>query len=315
MSTTIEKVKCLIIGSGPAGYTAAIYASRANMFPILYQGSQPGGQLTTTNEVENWPGNPEGITGPEMMVQLEAQAKRFGADIRDGWVSKVDFSGPIHKVWVNDEKEIHCETVIISTGASAKYLGLASEQHYLQMGGGVSACAICDGFFYRNQEVVIVGAGDSACEEAHYLSKLCKKVTMLVRTENFRASKIMQDRVRKTENIEILLNTETVEVLGDEQVVTGVKVLDKSINEEKTISATGFFVAIGHKPNTDIFKDYIDLDETGYIKSIPGTSKTNVKGVFVGGDAADHVYRQAITAAGTGCMAALDAERYLASLE
>lgn len=315
MSTTIEKVKCLIIGSGPAGYTAAIYASRANMFPVLYQGSQPGGQLTTTNEVENWPGNPEGITGPEMMVQLEAQSKRFGADIRDGWVSKVDFSGPIHKVWVNDEKEIHCETVIISTGATAKYLGLPSEQHYLQMGGGVSACAICDGFFYRNQEVVIVGAGDSACEEAHYLSKLCKKVTMLVRTENFRASKIMQERVRKTENIEILLNTETVEVLGDDQVVTGVKVLDKSSNEEKTIAATGFFVAIGHKPNTDIFKDYIDLDETGYIKNIPGTSKTNVQGVFVGGDAADHVYRQAITAAGTGCMAALDAERYLASLE
>ena len=315
MSDTIEKIKCLIIGSGPAGYTAAIYASRANMFPVLYQGTQPGGQLTTTNEVENWPGNPEGITGPEMMIQLQQQAQRFGTDVRDGWVTKVDFSGPIHKVWVNETKEIHCETVIISTGASAKYLGIPSEQHYLQMGGGVSACAICDGFFYRNQEVVIVGAGDSACEEAHYLSKLCKKVTMLVRTENFRASKIMQDRVRKTENIEILLNTETVEVLGDEQVVTGVKVLDKSINEEKTISATGFFVAIGHKPNTDIFKDYIDLDETGYIKSIPGTSKTNVKGVFVGGDAADHVYRQAITAAGTGCMAALDAERYLASLE
>ena len=315
MSTTIEKIKCLIIGSGPAGYTAAIYASRANMFPVLYQGSQPGGQLTTTNEVENWPGNPEGITGPEMMIQLQAQAQRFGADIRDGWVSKVDFSGPIHKVWVNDEKEIHCETVIISTGATAKYLGLPSEQHYLQMGGGVSACAICDGFFYRNQEVVIVGAGDSACEEAHYLSKLCKKVTMLVRTENFRASKIMQDRVRKTENIEILLNTETVEVLGDQQVVTGVKVLDKTTNTEKEINATGFFVAIGHKPNTDIFKEYIDLDNNGYIKSIPGTSKTNVKGVFVGGDAADHVYRQAITAAGTGCMAALDAERYLASLE
>lgn len=315
MSSTIEKVKCLIIGSGPAGYTAAIYASRANMFPVLYQGSQPGGQLTTTNEVENWPGNPEGITGPEMMVQLQAQAQRFGADVRDGWVSKVDFSGPIHKVWVNDEKEIHCETVIISTGASAKYLGLPSEQHYLQMGGGVSACAICDGFFYRNQEVVIVGAGDSACEEAHYLSKLCKKVTMLVRTENFRASKIMQERVRKTENIEILLNTETVEVLGDNQVVTGVKVLDKATNEEKSIPATGFFVAIGHKPNTDIFKDYLNLDETGYIINIPGTSKTNVNGVFVGGDAADHVYRQAITAAGTGCMAALDAERYLASLE
>ena len=315
MSTTIEKIKCLIIGSGPAGYTAAIYASRANMFQVLYQGTQPGGQLTTTNEVENWPGNPEGITGPEMMIQLQAQAERFGADVRDGWITKVDFSGPIHKVWVNDEKEIHCETVIISTGASAKYLGLPSEQHYLQMGGGVSACAICDGFFYRNQEVVIVGAGDSACEEAHYLSKLCKKVTMLVRTENFRASKIMQERVQKTENIEILLNTETVEVLGDEQVVTGVKVLDKTTNQEKVIPSTGFFVAIGHKPNTDIFKDFLDLDETGYIKNTPGTSKTNIQGVFVGGDAADHVYRQAITAAGTGCMAALDAERYLASLE
>ena len=311
--TDIKKV--LIIGSGPAGYTAAIYASRANMFPVLYQGTQPGGQLTTTNEVENWPGNPEGITGPEMMVNLQAQAQRFGADVRDGWITKVDFSGPIHKVWVNDTKEIHCETVIISTGASAKYLGIPSEQHYLQMGGGVSACAVCDGFFYRNQEVVIVGAGDSACEEAHYLSKLCKKVTMLVRTENFRASKIMEERVRKTENIEILLNTETVEVIGDGQVVTAVKVLDKTAKEEKIIPATGFFVAIGHKPNTDIFKDYIDLDETGYIKNIPGTSKTNVTGVFVGGDAADHVYRQAITAAGTGCMAALDAERYLASLE
>jgi thioredoxin reductase (NADPH) len=315
MSTTIEKIKCLIIGSGPAGYTAAIYASRANMFPVLYQGSQPGGQLTTTNEVENWPGNPEGITGPEMMIQLQAQAERFGTDVRDGWITKVDFTGPIHKVWVNDDKEIHCETVIISTGASAKYLGLPSEQHYLQMGGGVSACAICDGFFYRNQEVVIVGAGDSACEEAHYLSKLCKKVTMLVRSVNFRASKIMEERVRKTENIQILLNTETLEVLGDEQVVTGVKAFDKTTNEELIIPATGFFVAIGHKPNTDIFKDYLELDETGYIKIIPGTSKTIVPGVFVGGDAADHVYRQAITAAGTGCMAALDAERYLASLE
>ena len=315
MSTTIEKIKCLIIGSGPAGYTAAIYASRANMFPVLYQGSQPGGQLTTTNEVENWPGNPEGITGPEMMIQLQAQAQRFGTDVRDGWITKVDFTGPIHKVWVNDDKEIHCETVIISTGASAKYLGLPSEQHYLQMGGGVSACAVCDGFFYRNQEVVIVGAGDSACEEAHYLSKLCKKVTMLVRSVNFRASKIMEERVRKTENIEILLNTETLEVLGDEQVVTGVKAFNKTTGTEIIIPATGFFVAIGHKPNTDIFKDYLDLDETGYIKSIPGTSKTNIQGVFVGGDAADHVYRQAITAAGTGCMAALDAERYLASLE
>lgn len=315
METTIEKIKCLIIGSGPAGYTAAIYASRANMNPVLYQGTQPGGQLTTTNEVENWPGNPEGITGPEMMVNLQQQAQRFGTDVRDGWVTKVDFTGPIHKVWVNDTKEIHCETVIISTGASAKYLGLPSEQHYLQMGGGVSACAVCDGFFYRNQEVVIVGAGDSACEEAHYLSKLCKKVTMLVRSEQFRASKIMAERVQKTENIEILYNTETVEVLGDGQVVNAVKVLNKSKNEETVIPATGFFVAIGHKPNTDIFKEYLNLDETGYIINVPGTAKTNINGVFVGGDAADHVYRQAITAAGTGCMAALDAERYLASLE
>ena len=315
MSDTIEKVKCLIIGSGPAGYTAAIYASRANMNPVLYQGTQPGGQLTTTNEVENWPGNPEGITGPEMMINIMEQAKRFGTDVRDGWATKVDFSGSIYKVWINDTKEIHAETVIISTGASAKYLGLPSEQHYLQMGGGVSACAVCDGFFYRNQEVVIVGAGDSACEEAHYLSKLCKKVTMLVRSERFRASKIMEERVRKTENITILMNHDTVEVLGDGQVVTAVKAKNKTTNEIFDIPATGFFVAIGHKPNTDIFADYLNLDETGYIINEPGTSKTNIKGVFVGGDAADHVYRQAVTAAGTGCMAALDAERYLASLE
>jgi thioredoxin reductase (NADPH) len=315
MLDTIEKIKCLIIGSGPAGYTAAIYAARANMNPVLYQGTQPGGQLTTTNEVENWPGNPEGITGPEMMINIMEQAKRFGTDVRDGWATKVDFSGNIHKVWINDTKEIHAETVIISTGASAKYLGLPSEQHYLQMGGGVSACAVCDGFFYRNQEVVIVGAGDSACEEAHYLSKLCKKVTMLVRSEKFRASKIMEERVRKTENITILMNHDTVEVLGDGQVVTAVKAKNKTTDEIFDIPATGFFVAIGHKPNTDIFADYLNLDETGYIINEPGTSKTNVKGVFVGGDAADHVYRQAITAAGTGCMAALDAERYLASLE
>ena len=315
MSDTIEKVKCLIIGSGPAGYTAAIYAARANMNPVLYQGTQPGGQLTTTNEVENFPGYPDGVTGPEMMVQLQAQAQRFGTDVRDGWVTKVDFSGDFHKVWVNDEIEIHCETVIISTGATAKYLGLPSEQHYLNTGGGVSACAVCDGFFYRNQEVVIVGAGDSACEEAHYLSKLCKKVTMLVRSEQFRASKIMAERVMKTENIEILLNTETAEVLGDGQVVTGIRVKNRKTGNENEIPATGFFVAIGHKPNTDIFKDYLTLDETGYIVNIPGTSKTNVAGVFVGGDAADHVYRQAITAAGTGCMAALDAERYIASKE
>ena len=315
MSDTIEKIKCLIIGSGPAGYTAAIYAARANMNPILYQGTQPGGQLTTTNEVENWPGNPEGITGPEMMIGLQEQAKRFGTDVRDGWATKVDFTGDVHKVWINDNKELHCETVIISTGASAKYLGIPSEQHYLKMGGGVSACAVCDGFFYRNQEVVIVGAGDSACEEAHYLSKLCKKVTMLVRSEKFRASKIMEQRVRKTENITILMNHDTLEVLGDGQVVTGVKALNKTTNEAFDIPATGFFVAIGHTPNTIIFKDFLNLDETGYIINTPGTSKTNIEGVFVGGDAADHVYRQAITAAGTGCMAALDAERYLASKE
>ncbi|WMW77180.1 thioredoxin-disulfide reductase [Flavobacterium sp. 20NA77.7] len=313
--STIEEVKCLIIGSGPAGYTAAIYAARASMNPVLYQGTQPGGQLTTTNEVENFPGYPDGISGPEMMVQLQAQAQRFNADIRDGWVTKVDFSGPIHKVWVNDEKEIHAQTIIISTGASAKYLGLDSEQHYLKLGGGVSACAVCDGFFYRNQEVVIVGAGDSACEEAHYLSKMCKKVTMLVRTDKFRASRIMEERVRKTENIEILTNTSTVEVLGDGQVVTGVRVKNSVTSAEHDIPATGFFVAIGHQPNTAIFKDFITLDETGYIVNVPGTSKTNVAGVFVAGDAADHVYRQAITAAGTGCMAALDAERYLASQE
>jgi len=316
MSQNIEKTKCLIIGSGPAGYTAAIYAARANMNPILYQGTQPGGQLTTTNEVENFPGNPEGITGPQMMENLQEQAKRFKTDVRDGWVTKVDFSDPKnHKVWINDSLEIHCQTVIIATGASAKYLGIPSEQHYLQLGGGVSACAVCDGFFYRNQEVIIVGAGDSACEEAHYLSKMCTKVTMLVRSEQFRASKIMESRVRKTPNINILMNHDTVEVLGDGQVVTGAKVKDKTTNQEYEIPATGFFVAIGHKPNTDIFKEYLNLDSTGYIINTLGTAQTNIAGIFVSGDAADHVYRQAITAAGTGCMAALDAERYLAATE
>lgn len=311
----LEKVKCLIIGSGPAGYTAAIYAARANMAPVMYQGMQPGGQLTTTNEVENFPGYPEGITGPEMMVELEKQAKRFEADIRFGMIERVDFSGNPHKVWTDTGKEIHCETVIISTGASAKYLGIPSEQKFLQNGGGVSACAVCDGFFYRGKETVIVGAGDSACEEAHYLSKLCKKVTMLVRRDEFRASKIMENRVKNTPNIEILFNTETVEVLGDEYV-TGVKVINNQTREEKVIPADGFFLAIGHQPNTSIFKKYLDLDETGYIQYFkPGTSLTNVPGVFVAGDAADKTYRQAITAAGTGCMAALDAERYLASLE
>ncbi|MBV6484246.1 MAG: Thioredoxin reductase [Flavobacteriales bacterium] len=312
MSEQIEKVKCLIIGSGPSGYTAAIYAARANMNPVLYQGMQPGGQLTTTNEVENFPGYPDGVTGPEMMEQLEKQAKRFNTDIRNGWVTKVDFSGPVHKVWIEDKKEIHADTIIISTGASAKYLGLPSEQHYLKMGGGVSACAVCDGFFYRNQETVIVGAGDSACEEAHYLSNICKKVTMLVR-KDFRASKIMAERVKNTPNIEILYNTETEEVLGENDLVTGVRVKNNITGETKIIPCTGFFVAIGHQPNTEIFKPYLNMDEVGYIINVPGTSKTNVPGVFVSGDAADKNYRQAITAAGTGCMAALDAERYLAA--
>jgi|TARA_B110000305_G_scaffold115931_1_gene130187 thioredoxin reductase (NADPH) len=313
MKSKPQKIKCLIIGSGPAGYTAAIYAARANMSPVLYQGIQPGGQLTTTNDVENFPGYPDGITGPEMMIQLQKQAERFGTDVRNGWVTKVEFEDSL-KVWVNDNEEIHCETIVISTGASAKYLGLESEQKYLKLGGGVSACAVCDGFFYKNQDVVIVGAGDSACEEAHYLSKLCNKVTMLVRKDEFRASQIMQERVKKTDNIDILFNTETVEVLGDNQVVHSVLVRNNKSMEESTIPVTGFFVAIGHKPNTDIFKPYLNMDETGYIVNEPGTSKTNVQGVFVSGDAADHVYRQAITAAGTGCMAALDAEKYLSSL-
>lgn len=250
----IEKVKCLIIGSGPAGYTAAIYASRANMKPVLYQGEQPGGQLTTTNEVENFPGYPEGITGPEMMMELQKQAERFGTEIRDGWVTKVDFSQTPHKVWINETKEIHAQTVIISTGASAKYLNLPSEQHYLKTGGGVSACAVCDGFFYRNQKVAIVGAGDSACEEALYLANICEKVTMLVRRDEFRASKIMQNRVKKAENIEILFNTETEEVLGDGQLVSGIRVKNNQTKEVKEIPVTGFFVAIGHTPNTAVLK-------------------------------------------------------------
>jgi len=310
----IQETQCLIVGSGPAGYTAAIYAARADMKPLMYEGLQPGGQLTTTNEVENFPGYPQGVSGPEMMVQLRDQALRFETDIRSGFITKVDFSGDVHKCWADDGTEIHAKTVIIATGASAKYIGLESEQKYLQTGGGVSACAVCDGFFYRGQETVIVGAGDSACEEAHYLSKLCTKVTMLVRKDEFRASKIMAERVKNTPNIEILFNTETEEVLGNGQLVTGVRVKNSVTGELKEIPCTGFFVAIGHKPNTDIFADYINLDETGYIKyEQPGSSKTNVAGVFVAGDAADKTYRQAITAAGTGCMAALDAERFLAS--
>jgi len=314
MSTIIETVKCLIIGSGPAGYTAAIYAARANMKPVLYQGMQPGGQLTTTNDVENFPGYPDGVTGPEMMLQFQKQAERFGTDVRDGWATKVDFSGELKKVWINDTVEIHAKTVIISTGATAKYLGLPSEQHYLQMGGGVSACAVCDGFFYRNQEVVIVGAGDSACEEAHYLSQLCKKVTMLVRSDKFRASKIMEERVKAVNNIEILMNTEIDEVLGDGQIVNGVRVINKNTGEKNELSVTGVFVAIGHKPNTDIFVGQLEMDETGYLITQGKTSKTNLPGIFACGDVQDKDYRQAITAAGSGCIAALDAERYLASL-
>lgn len=314
--SNIEKLDTLIIGSGPAGYTAAIYAARAELNPVLYQGMQPGGQLTTTNDVENFPGYPDGVMGPEMMMQLQKQAERFGTDVRPGFIEKVDFSGPIHKVWDDRGNEIHAKTIIISTGASALYLGLESEQKYLKMGGGVSACATCDGFFYKNKEVVIVGGGDTACEEAHYLSRLCSKVTMLVRRDVFRASKIMEERVRNTPNIEILFNTETVEVLGDDMGVTGVRVVNNVTKEEKDIPAAGFFVAIGHKPNTEIFKDFINLDEKGYINyAEPGTTKTNVPGVFVAGDAADQVYRQAITAAGTGCMAALEAERYISAQE
>ena len=307
-----EKINCLIIGSGPAGYTAAIYAARANMKPVLYQGIQPGGQLTTTTDVENFPGYPDGISGPEMMIELKRQAERFGTDIRNGWITKVDFSDKL-KLFVNDEHQLECNSIIISTGASAKYLGLDSEKKYLESGGGVSACAVCDGFFYKNQDVVIVGGGDSACEEAHYLSKLCRNVTMLVRKDKFRASKIMQDRVMKTSNIKILFNTSTEEVKGDGQLVTSILTKNNLTGELNDIPATGFFVAIGHNPNTKIFKPFIKMDSNGYIINQPGSTKTNIEGVFVSGDAADHVYRQAITAAGTGCMAALDAERYLAS--
>ncbi len=314
MSTTPEHVKCLIVGSGPAGYTAAIYAARADMKPVMYQGMQPGGQLTETTDVDNFPGYPDGINGPQMMQDLENQAKRFETDVRTGWVTEVDLSGPVHKVWVGEgdsRHEIHADSVIISTGASAKWLGLESELRLRDMGGGVSACAVCDGFFYRNQEVVIVGAGDTACEEASYLAKLCTKVTMLVRRDEMRASMAMQHRVKNTENIEIRWNTETLEVLG-EHGVEGARVKNRVTGEEEVIPCTGFFVAIGHKPNTDVFKGWIDLDEQGYIRyAEPGTSRTNREGVFVSGDAADKVYRQAITAAGTGCMAALDAERYL----
>ncbi|REE02039.1 thioredoxin-disulfide reductase [Marinoscillum furvescens] len=307
-----EKVKVLIIGSGPAGFTAAVYAARAGMKPVLYQGGQPGGQLTITTDVENYPGYPEGVMGPQMMVDFQKQAERFGTDIRSGMVTGVDFSGWPHKVTVDNKTEIEAEAVIISTGASAKWLGLESEQRL--NGKGVSACAVCDGFFFRGQDVAIVGAGDTAAEEATYLSKLVNKVYMLVRRDEMRASKIMQQRVANSPNIEVLWNTETVEVLGDEEV-SGVRLKDTVTGEERELDVQGFFVAIGHKPNTDIFKDYLDMDEAGYIKTIPGTSKTNIPGVFATGDAQDKIYRQAVTAAGSGCMGALDAEKFIAEKE
>jgi len=309
-----EHTHCLIIGSGPAGYTAAIYAARANLKPILYTGQQPGGQLTTTSDVENYPGYPEGITGPEMMAEFQKQAERFGTEVRMEMINKVDFTGPVHKVWTESGKEIHADAIIISTGASAKYLGLESEKRLADSGGGVSACAVCDGFFYRGKEVAVVGGGDTAAEEASYLSKLCSKVHLIVRRDEMRASKIMQERVEKTPNIEIHWNSETEEVLGKE-FVEGVRIRNNKTNETKVLPIEGFFVAIGHKPNTDIFKDWLEMDATGYLITKPGTTYTNIEGVFASGDAQDNVYRQAVTAAGTGCMAALDAERYLAGKE
>ena len=310
MENGIEHVKCLIIGSGPAGYTAAVYAARANLKPVLYTGPEMGGQLMITTDVENYPGYPEGIMGPQMMDDFRKQAERFGTDIRMAMISKVDLSGPVHKAWTDSDVEIHADTIIISTGASAKWLGLPKEDEFARNGGGVSACAVCDGFFYRNQKVVVVGAGDTAAEEAHYLSKLCSEVHMLVRRDEMRASKIMQERVKHAENITIHWNTEASEILG-EKTVEGIRVKNNKTGDSQVLDVTGFFVAIGHKPNTGIFKDWLKTDETGYIITNPDRSTTNVPGVFASGDAQDHVYRQAVTAAGTGCMAALDAERYL----
>lgn len=303
-----EKVSCLIIGSGPAGYTAAIYAARANIKPVLYQGIQPGGQLTITTEVENYPGYADGVQGPEMMVDFEKQAKRMGADIRYGLATKVDFTGPIHKVWIDEKKLIEANSVIICTGASAKWLSLESEQRL--NGYGVSACAVCDGFFHKGKEVAIVGAGDTAAEEALYLSKICSNVHMIIRKDQMRASKVMQDRVLKTPNIKVYWHSETEEIIGDKKV-EAVRIRNNQSNQTTTIPISGFFVAIGHQPNSDIFKAWLDMDEAGYIKTIPGTSKTNIDGVFASGDVQDKIYRQAVTAAGSGCMAALDAERYL----
>jgi thioredoxin reductase (NADPH) len=312
--TDVERVKCLIIGSGPAGYTAAVYAARANLNPVIYEGLQPGGQLTTTTEVENYPGYPEGVTGPVMMEDFKKQAERFGTDVRWGLATKADFSGNIHKVWIDDKKLIEADTVIIATGATAKYLGIEDEKKYA--GGGVSACATCDGFFYRGKDVAVVGGGDTACEEALYLSGLCKKVYMVVRRDVLRASRVMADRVKKTPNIEILWKHQTKGLFGDNGVVEGATLVknkgeEGEGEEEVKIKIDGFFLAIGHTPNSDIFKDFLETDAVGYIKTKPGTSKTKVPGVFACGDVQDSVYRQAVTAAGTGCMAAMDAERYL----
>jgi len=311
MDNKTEHVKCLIIGSGPAGYTAAIYAGRANIRPLMYQGMEPGGQLMTTTEVENFPGYPEGVDGPKMMDDLRVQAERFGLDNRFGLATSVDFSGPVHKVTIDEKKIIEADAVIISTGASAKWLGLESEKRL--QGGGVSACAVCDGFFYKGQDVALVGGGDTAAEEALYLSKICNKVHMIVRRDELRASRIMQQRVFDTPNIEIHWDSSTEEVLGD-QVVEGARLVNNKNGVKSKIAITGFFVAIGHKPNTDIFKNWLDMDELGYLKVQAGSTKTNIPGVFAAGDVADRHYRQAVTAAGTGCMAALDAERYLSEI-
>jgi thioredoxin reductase (NADPH) len=310
----MNAIECLIIGSGPAGYTAAIYASRANLKPVLVQGLQPGGQLTTTNDVENFPGYPKGVTGPEMMEDLKKQAERFGTKIMFGTVTEVNLSqieGGTHVITIDNKEIVHTKTVIISTGASAKYLGLESEKKF--MGSGVSACAVCDGFFFKNQDVVVVGGGDSAAEEATYLANLCNKVYLLVRKDEMRASKIMQERVFKTPNLDVLFNHETIEIIG-EKTVHSVKVINNLNNQERIIQATGFFLAIGHNPNTQIFKNQLDMDEVGYLITQPDSSLTNLPGVFASGDAQDSKYRQAVTAAGSGCMAALDAEKYLATL-
>ncbi|MBO98344.1 MAG: thioredoxin-disulfide reductase [Flavobacteriales bacterium] len=313
MTKELEVIETLIIGSGPAGYTAAIYAARADMKPVVIQGLQPGGQLTTTTDVENYPGYKDGITGPEMMEDFKAQAERFGTDTRWGMVTKVDFSKRPFKIEIDESKNVLAETVIIATGASAKWLGIEDEKRL--NGYGVSACATCDGFFYKGKEVVVVGGGDTAAEEATYLAKLCTKVTLLVRKDKMRASKAMQHRVFNTDNLEVLFNHETKSINGDPKKsgVESVTAINNLNNEEKNINAQGFFVAIGHKPNTDLFKGQLDMDENGYLKIEAGTSKTKIPGVFAAGDVADHVYRQAVTSAGTGCMAALDAERFLAS--